>query len=77
MRFEDFGDKALLFRLLFWFDTRKTSRETLASDLRYMLEKAFEEAGLTISCPQRDIQFNPESTLRIELTKPPTNESKP
>lgn len=77
VRFEDFGDKALLFRLLFWFDTRKTSRETLASDLRYMLEKAFEEAGLTISCPQRDIQFNPESTLRIELTKPPTNESKP
>lgn len=68
VRFEDFGEKSLLFRLLFWFDTRKTSRETLASDLRYMLEKAFTEAGLTISCPQRDIQFDPESPLRIELT---------
>jgi hypothetical protein len=35
-----------------------------------MIEKAFTEAGLDISSPQRDIQFNPESSLRIELTKP-------
>jgi potassium efflux system protein len=70
VRFEDFGDKALLFRLLFWFDTRKTNRDTLASDLRYMIEKAFAEAGLNIASVQRDIQFNPESSLRIELTKP-------
>jgi small-conductance mechanosensitive channel len=67
VRFEDFGDKALVFRLLFWFDTRKTSRDTLTSDLRYMIGKAFTEAGLTIACPQRDIQINPESSLHIEL----------
>ncbi len=78
VRFEDFGDKALLFRLLFWFDTRKTNRDTLASDLRYMLEKAFEEAGLTISCPQRDIHFDSENPVRIELTRSPkTNQLNP
>jgi small-conductance mechanosensitive channel len=70
VRFEDFSDKAQLFRLLFWFDTRKTNRDTLASDLRYMIEKAFAEAGLDISSPQRDIQFDPESSLRIELKRP-------
>jgi small-conductance mechanosensitive channel len=49
VRFEDFGNKALVFRLLFWFDTRKTSRETLASDLRYMIGNSFSEAGITIT----------------------------
>jgi small-conductance mechanosensitive channel len=49
VRFEDFGNKALVFRLLFWFDTRKTSPETLASDLRYMIGNSFSEAGITIT----------------------------
>jgi len=70
VRFEDFGDKALVFRLLFWFDTRKISRDTLTSDLRYMIAKSFGEAGLIISSPQQDFKINPESSLRIELTKP-------
>jgi potassium efflux system protein len=69
VRFEDFGDKALVFRLLFWFDTKKTTCDTLASDLRFMIEKSFTEAGLNITSPQRDIQINPQSSLRIELTK--------
>jgi potassium efflux system protein len=50
--FEDFADQALVFRLFFWFDTRKTSRDTLASDLRYMIEKAFSESNITIAGQQ-------------------------
>lgn len=68
VRFEDFGDKALVFRLLFWFDATKTNRDTLASDLRFMIDKAFQEAEIIIASPQRDIQSDSRSTLRSELT---------
>ncbi len=67
--FEEFGDMALVFRLLFWFDTRKITRDTLTSDLRYMIAKSFGEAGLIISSPQQDFKIHPESSLRIELKK--------
>lgn len=59
IRFEDFADKALIFRLLFWFDTTKTNRDTLASDLRFVIDKAFAEAG---------IQFHPDVPMRVELS---------
>ena len=70
VRFEDFGDKALVFRLLFWFDTRKTSRDTLASDLRHMIEKAFSESNITIAGQQNDIRLDSDRPLRVELSRP-------
>lgn len=70
VRFEDFGTDSLVFRLLFWLDTTKTGREPLASDLRFMIDKAFAEASIVIVYPQRDIHFDRDIPLRIELTKP-------
>lgn len=67
VRFEDFGDKALVFRLLFWFDAAMTDRDALASDLRFMIDKAFQQAGIVIARPQSNIQFDPCSTLRVEV----------
>lgn len=67
VRFEDFSDKALVFRLLFWFDTNETNRETIGSDLRFMIDKAFAEAGIVIASPQRYIQFDPDNPVRVEL----------
>jgi small-conductance mechanosensitive channel len=69
VRFDNFADNSLTFSLLFWFDTRKTSRGTLASDLRFMIDKTFAEAGIVISFPQRDLHFDPQSPLRVELTR--------
>ena len=69
VRFEDFGDKALVFRLLFWFDTRKTSRDVLASDLRFMIEKAFAESDIRIAIPQNDVRFDRETPLRVEVAR--------
>lgn len=69
VRFEDFGDNALLFRLLFWLDTKRIGRDPLASDLRFMIDKAFAEAGIVIAFPQRDIHFDRETPLRIELSR--------
>ena len=74
VRFDDFGDNALIFTLLVWHDARKVARATLASDLRFMIEKAFAEAGYVFSFPQRDIHFDSGAPLHIELRRPSRNE---
>ena len=75
VRLEDFGDNALIFTLLFWFDARKTRRGPLASDLRFMIEKAFSEAGIAFAFPQRDVHFDAAAPLRVELARRPTETS--
>jgi small-conductance mechanosensitive channel len=69
VRFENFGPDSLVFSLLFWLDSRKTGRRQLASDLRFMIDKAFAEAGIVIAFPQRDVHFDAGKPLRIELTR--------
>lgn len=73
VRFEDFGERALIFRLLFWFDTTTTTRESLASDLRFMIDKTFAEAGIVIAFPKPEIQFDPNIPLHIEYSRKPAN----
>ena len=69
VRFDDFGPDALVFILFFWLDSKKIGRFQLASDLRYMIDKAFTEAGIVIAFPQRDIHFDADKPLRIELAR--------
>ena len=59
VRFEDIGEKALLFRLLYWFDLKRVSRDSLASDLRFMISKSLAEAGITLAG---------DTPLRVELS---------
>ena len=77
VRLDNFADNSLTFSLLVWLDTKKTSRDTLASDLRYMIEKAFAEAGVTISFPQRDLHFDAATPLRVELSRSPVTTTFP
>jgi small-conductance mechanosensitive channel len=70
VRFQSFGDSSQLFRLLFWVDPIATQRERLASDLRFMISKGLSEAGITISFPQRDIHFDAEQPLQVEVSLP-------
>ena len=54
--FKSFGDSSLNFELYFW--TTETFRiEILKSDLRFMIDKAFRENGITIPFPQRDLHI--------------------
>jgi small-conductance mechanosensitive channel len=68
VRFEAFGDSSLVFQLLFWVDATKIQRDRLASDLRFMMEKALNEAGITIAYPQRDIHFDSTRPLQVEVS---------
>lgn len=68
VRFEEFGDSSLVFHLLYWVDATKTQRERLDSDLRYMIEKALNEAGITIAFPRRDINLGATRPLQVEIS---------
>lgn len=70
VRFDNFGDDSLLFTLLYWSDTCKIGRLDLASDLRFMIDKSFAEAGIVISYPQRDVHLDAKQPLRVELAGP-------
>ncbi|MAX79266.1 MAG: hypothetical protein CL843_03715 [Crocinitomicaceae bacterium] len=56
VRFEDFGDSALVFELYFW--AMKTWEiEFIKSDIRYEIDKSFRENKVTIPFPQRDLHL--------------------
>ncbi len=54
--FEEFGDSALQFKLLFWARKSWTS-ETIKSEVRFAIDKAFRENGIQIPYPQRVVHL--------------------
>jgi len=75
VRFDDFGLHSLQFTLLFWLDSQKIPRARLASDLRFMIDKAFADAGLVIAFPQQDLHFDRDQPLRVEISRPQGGDS--
>lgn len=75
--FDDFGDSALVFALYFWVDLAKASGMQVQSDLRFMLEKRFADAGIAIAFPQRDIHLDAARPLQVEVvgSAPPAQAS--
>jgi len=66
--FEDFGADALVFVLEFWIDYAKgADGRQIASDLRFMTEKALAEAGIAVPFPQRDLHLDAPAPLKVEL----------
>jgi small-conductance mechanosensitive channel len=65
--FEDFGDNALVFALYFWVDLAKSNGMQVQSDLRFMLERRFAGAAISIAFPQRDIHLDSARPLQVEV----------
>jgi potassium efflux system protein len=66
--FEDFGDSALVFAMHFWVEMRPgVSSLVIMSDLRFMVHRALEEAGIAIPFPQRDVHLDASRPLQVEL----------
>ncbi len=75
--FKDFGDSALIFELYFW-STEIFRIEILKSDLRFMIDKAFRENGITIPFPQRDLHIiQPKQSTLSEDKKESAEIEKP
>jgi len=69
--FADFADNALVFELYFWVTvTEHVSIQLVASDLRFMVEEQFRANNITIAFPQRDVHFDRESPLKVEISRP-------
>lgn len=57
--FEDFGDNALVFDINVWTSTvKEVDLRHIRSDLRFRIEELFDEAGIVVAYPQRDIHVD-------------------
>jgi len=66
--FEDFGDNALLFNLLFWTTvTRPMDLRRIQSELRFALDESFKAANISIAFPQRDVHLDTSKPLEINI----------
>ena len=66
--FEDFGDNALIFTAFFWVEISSfMDFRIIASDLRYMIDKRFREAGITIAFPQRDVHLDHPRPIQVRI----------
>ena len=67
--FEDFGDSALVFDAYFWCDVggEKFLRE-IRSNIRFRITELFEESGITIAFPQRDVHLDVKHPLEVRVT---------
>ena len=67
--FEDFGDNALIFTLYFWVELApNASPLVITSDLRLMIEKRFNEAGIGVPYPQRDMHLTTDTPIEVRVT---------
>ncbi len=66
--FADFADNALNFELYFWIDIHNLGdRRRVESDLRFIIDQYFREAGITIAFPQRDVHLDITKPLEVSL----------
>ncbi|WP_206484325.1 mechanosensitive ion channel domain-containing protein [Thalassotalea sp. G2M2-11] len=62
--FEDFGDNALIFQVTFWIkSTVEGGLRTIRSDIRFRLDELFEQHGVVVAFPQRDVHIDGHLTI--------------
>jgi small-conductance mechanosensitive channel len=67
---EDFGDNAISFTIHFWVDLSQiASSLRVMSDLRFMIGKRLDEAGVVIAFPQRDVHLDAPRPLKVEIVR--------
>lgn len=65
--FEDFADDALVFRVSFWINLQTASKGKVESDIRFRIDELFNQAGIVIAYPQRDVHLNMMRPLEVRL----------
>ncbi len=58
VQFMDFGDNALTFKLMFWVGDVSIGL-SVASEVRFIIDRIFREQGISIPFPQRDVHIIP------------------
>lgn len=65
--FDDFADDALVFSVSFWLNLQTASKGKTESDIRFRIDELFNEAGIVIAYPQRDVHLNMMRPLEVRL----------
>jgi small-conductance mechanosensitive channel len=66
-----YGDSSIDFSLTYWVDmTEQTDARRIKSDLLHMIDRAFEEAGIEIPYPQRDIRLSTADPVPVAIMPP-------
>ncbi|MFT5130747.1 MAG: potassium efflux system protein, partial [Rhodothermales bacterium] len=69
--FTDFGDNALMFRVLFWVSMRShTDRMLAETDVRFAIDRLFSAAGVVIAYPQCDVHLNVTEPIPVLVSNP-------
>jgi small-conductance mechanosensitive channel len=65
---EDFGDNALVFEAYFWAElSNQRQQRQIRSDVRFRIDELFQENGIVIAFPQRDVHLEGVSPLEVRL----------
>ena len=68
--FKDFADNSLNFEVHFWICMRtQMQRQRIESDVRHTIDDLFDEAGITIAFPQRDVHLNATAPIEVRLQR--------
>ena len=66
--FEDFGDSALMFCVYYWVEMGgQANPMVVASDLRLMIEKRFQELEISVPFPQRDVNLSSGAPITVRI----------
>ena len=66
--FSDFGDNSLIFEVYFWVVIRMIlEKKQIESQVRFEIDAVFREEGIVIAFPQRDLHFDANKPLSIQL----------
>lgn len=69
--FVDFGESCLQFELHFWVQMRMVNeRRRIESDIRYLIDNLFRDAGIVMAFPQRDVHLNVSKPIAVHLEEP-------
>ncbi len=67
--FEEFGDNSLLICLRYYIENLDM-RLTVDSELRLQINRRYNDAGIVIAFPQRDVHIDTTQPLEIKLLDP-------
>jgi potassium efflux system protein len=66
--FDEFGDNSLLISLRYFIE-QIDQRLTVDSELRLQINRRFNEAGIVVAFPQRDIHIDSTAPLEIRMVE--------
>ncbi|MDX1515201.1 MAG: mechanosensitive ion channel [Woeseiaceae bacterium] len=68
--FEDFGDNALVFDVYFWRDANsEKDLRALRSSIRFRICELFDEHGIVIAFPQRDVHLDAAAAIPVRVVR--------